>query len=100
MKEGLDFIKILRYAVINLNNMFPVPYSERVYVNFETIKDPNYKSLLLAEYRYIKSVQKKIQKNAAALYKHKQINGDSTSLARRCNDFALIEDKCRSYKRK
>lgn len=36
MKEGLDFIKILRYAVINLNNMFPVPYSERVYVNFET----------------------------------------------------------------
>ena len=40
MKEGLDFIKILRYAVINLNNMFPVPYSERVYVNFETIKDP------------------------------------------------------------
>ena len=74
MKEGLDFIKILRYAVINLNNMFPVPYSERVYVNFETIKDPNYKSLLLAEYRYIKSVQKKIQKNAAALYKHKQIN--------------------------
>lgn len=100
MKEGLDFIKILRYAVINLNNMFPVPYSERVYVNFETIKDPNYKSLLLAEYRYIKSVQKKIQKNAAALYKHKQINGDSTSLARRCNDFALLEDKCRSYKRK
>lgn len=97
MKEGLDFIKILRYAVINLNNMFPVPYSERVYVNFETIKDPNYKSLLLAEYRYIKSVQKKIQKNAAALYKHKQINGDSTLLARRCNDFALLEDKCRSY---
>ncbi|MFR8209618.1 type III toxin-antitoxin system ToxN/AbiQ family toxin [Hominenteromicrobium sp.] len=45
-------------------------------------------------------MQKKIQKNAAALYKHKQINGDSTSLARRCNDFALLEDKCRSYKRK
>lgn len=27
-------------------------------------------------------------------------NGDSTSLARRCNDYALLEDKCRSYKRK
>ena len=52
MKEGLDFIKILRYAVINLNNMFPVPYSERVYVNFETIKDPNYKSLLLVQSVY------------------------------------------------
>lgn len=25
MQEGLDFIKIKHYAVINLNNMFPVP---------------------------------------------------------------------------
>jgi len=25
MKEGLDFIKVRHYAVINLNNMFPVP---------------------------------------------------------------------------
>lgn len=101
MKEGLDFIKILRYAVINLNNMFPVPYSERVYVNFETIKDPNYKSLLLAEYRYIKRpCRKRFRRMLLRYIKHKQINGDSTLLARRCNDFALLEDKCRSYKRK
>lgn len=60
--EGMDFIKVLRYAVINLNNMFPVPPSERVYVDFVAIKDPSYKSLLLAEYRYIKSIQTKIQK--------------------------------------
>ena len=25
MPEAVDFIKIKRYAVINLNNMFPVP---------------------------------------------------------------------------
>ena len=53
MKEGLDFIKIKDYAVINLNNMFPVPLSECRYVNFETVRDPKYKSLLLAEYRFI-----------------------------------------------
>ena len=100
MKEGMDFIKVLRYAVINLNNMFPVPPSERVYVDFGAIKDPSYKSLLLAEYRYIKSIQTKIQKNAVTLYNHKLTKGNSTSLAQRCNDFSLLEAKCRNYKRK
>lgn len=28
MKEGVDFLKLKNYAVINLNNMFPVPLSE------------------------------------------------------------------------
>ena len=100
MKEGMDFIKVLRYAVINFNNMFPVPPSERVYVDFGAIKDPSYKSLLLAEYRYIKSIQTKIQKNAVTLYNHKLTKGNSTSLAQRCNDFSLLEAKCRNYKRK
>ncbi|MBR6763479.1 MAG: type III toxin-antitoxin system ToxN/AbiQ family toxin [Clostridia bacterium] len=33
MKEGIDFIKVKDYAVINLNNMFPVPLSETKYVD-------------------------------------------------------------------
>ena len=33
MDEMLDFIKIKNYAVINLNNMFPVPQSECTYVD-------------------------------------------------------------------
>lgn len=100
MKEGLDFIKVQSYAVINLNNMFPVPPSESSYVNFGAIKDTRYKSLLLAEYRYIKSIQEKIRKNAIALYKHKLANGDETSLAKRCNDFTLLETMCAKYKHK
>lgn len=98
MREGLDFLKIKNYAVINLNNMFPVPMSECRYVNFSDVKDPSYKSLLLSEYRFIKSIQDKIKKNAAALYKHKQINGDKTPLAKRCNDFALLETMCKKYR--
>ena len=31
MQEGLDFIKIKNYAVINLNNMFPVPAEQYTY---------------------------------------------------------------------
>lgn len=33
MSESIDFIKIKNYAVINLNNMFPVPLTERKYVD-------------------------------------------------------------------
>lgn len=98
MKEGLDFLKIKNYAVINLNNMFPVPLSECNYVDINNIKDSRYKALLLAEYRYIKTIQNKIRKNASTVYNHKIKNGNSTALAKRCNDFAELEKACNNYK--
>lgn len=98
MKDGLDFIKIKNYAVINLNNMFPVPVGEYTYVDIGGIKDPAYRSLLLAEYRFIKSIQEKIRKNATTLYNHKITNGDKTRLSKRCNDFLLLESMCKKYK--
>lgn len=97
MKQGLDLIKLKDYAVINLNNMFPVPASECSYVDFSKIQDLPYKSLLLKEYRCIRSIQEKIRKNAAAIYKHKLENGVSTALAKRCNDFALLEKICKEF---
>lgn len=99
MKNSLDFIKIRQYAVINLNNMFPVPREECVYIDFKTVKDAKYRSLLLAEYRFIKSVQDKIRKNAQTLYRYKLANKDATGLAKRCNDFLLLEDLCKKYHR-
>lgn len=98
MKENIDFIKIKNYAVINLNNMFPVPPSEQIYVNINAEKNPQYKSLLLAEYRYIKSIQEKICKNAKTLYDIKLKDGNSTLLAKRCNDFSALENACITYK--
>lgn len=98
MKEGLDFIKVQNYAVINLNNMFPVPPNQRTYVDFNAIKDTKYKSLLLGEYRIIKSIESKIRKNAAILYRHKLENGNTTQLSKRCNDFALLESVYMKYK--
>ncbi|MBQ8186213.1 MAG: type III toxin-antitoxin system ToxN/AbiQ family toxin [Clostridia bacterium] len=91
MNESLDFIKIGNYAVINLNNMFPVPPGERFYVDIGSQRDPYYRDLLLAEYRIIKSIQEKIRKTAQNVYKIKLRDGDSTSLAKRCNDFLLLE---------
>lgn len=97
MSETIDFIKVKNYAVINLNNMFPVPKSEYISVDISKEPNPKYKALLLAEYRYIKSIQNKICKNALTVYKHKINNGNSTGLAKRCNDFGLLEQLYKEY---
>ena len=98
MQEALDFIKIKNYAVININNMFPVPAGLAEYVDISKERNQKYKSLLLAEYRAIKAMQEKIRKNAQLVYKHKVENGNSTALAKRCNDFLLLESACKQYK--
>lgn len=97
MKESLDFIKVKNYSVINLNNMFPVPDGVYTYVDFKKVTDSNYRRLLESEYRYIKSIQEKIIKNAKNLYNHKLLYRNDTSLAKRCNDFVLLEEKCHEY---
>ena len=97
MKDGIDFLKVKAYAVINLNNMFPAPENTRKYVDISGQPDPHYRSLLLAEYRYIKSIQDKIRKNAQALYKIKIKYGDTTPPVKRCNDFKALEKASEEY---
>ena len=98
MNESLDFLKIKHYAVINLNNMFPVPKEAYSYVDFSKVLDYKYRTLLMSEYRYIKFRQDKIKKNALTLYNYKIKNGNSTALAKRCNDFKQLEKACIKYK--
>ena len=81
----------------NLNNMFPVPLTERKYVDIRSERDPHYRALLLAEYRFIKSIQEKIRKNAQNVYKIKIKDGTSSALAKRCNDFLSLEKACNKY---
>lgn len=97
MKESMDFLKVGRYAVINLNNMFPAPEKECHYVDFSAIANKVYKDLLMAEYRIIKQMQDKIRKRAGQLYHHKQQNGNNTPLAKRCNDFGSLEELCKKW---
>jgi protein AbiQ len=53
--------------------------------------------LLSAEYRIITSLADRIVKNAKSLYEYKIKNGDTAPLAKRCNDFKLLEEKCKEY---
>ncbi len=97
MKESIDLIKIKDYAVININNMIPVPKEQLIELNINTEKDPHYKFLLQAESREINKQRNRIRKNAEIVYNHKKRNGDSTPLAKRTNDFEVLEKKCREY---
>lgn len=97
MKPGVDFLKIGTYAVINLNNMFPVPKGHYTYVDIRSIRDLQYRKLVESEYRIIRSMQDKILKNAKEVYKHKCENENKTALAKRCNDFKALEKICVQY---
>lgn len=100
MSNALDFIKVGRYAVLNLNNMFPAAEGTYKYIDFSLVEDEKYKNLLLKEYRFIRAMQEKICNNARILYQHKNAYGNDTPLARRCNDFQTLESACKEYVQK
>ena len=62
MKEGVDFIKLKDYAVINLNNMIPVPDSQVIMFDINKEKDASYRYLLQAENREINRQRYRIRK--------------------------------------
>jgi len=96
MKESIDFLKVGRYAVIDINNMFPVPNGVATRVTFSNVSDPAYHNLLLAEYRIIKKRQNLITKNAQIVYNLK-ITKPNNPISKRCNNFKLLEQLCQNY---
>ena len=99
MANKVDFVKIKNYAVINLNNMFPVIDGVYTYVDINAEPDRVYRDLLRAEYRFIKSVQEKIRKNAATVYHLKTTATEPSALTKRCNDFQLLESACVKFRK-
>ena len=97
MRETVDFIKIKDYAVINLNNMIPVPADQIIELDINKEKDLCYRFLLQAECREVNRQKNRIRKNAEIVYSHKIHNGNLTALAKRTNDFVLLENLCKVY---
>lgn len=98
LSETVDFIKIGDMAVINLNNMFPVIDSVFSLKNPAEESDAQYKTLLNNEIRIIRQKEEQILTNAKAVYNHKMTNDGKSKLSQRCNDFRLLEEKCKEYK--
>ena len=87
-------------AVINLNNMFPVPDGVYSLKNPNTESNEQYKTLLNNEFRIIKQKTDQIINNAKAVYNHKITNDGKSKLSQRCNDFKLLEEKSREWFKK
>jgi len=113
LKNDIDFFKIIDprtnqiYSALNLNNMIPIEdnyvrllkYDNlREYRIFENEKDfEKFVLLLKKELHIINANEALIRKNAITLYKFK-IEKPETSMAKRCCDFRLLEQKCKEYK--
>ena len=98
LSETVDFIKIGDMAVINLNNMFPVPEKAYFLKNPNTEKNQQYRTLLNNEIRIIKQKTEQIINNAKVVYNHKMTNDGKSKLSQRCNDFKLLEQKYKEWK--
>ncbi len=99
LQETTDFIKLKEYAVINLNNMFPASQEVCHPFDISKIGSSTYKDLLQAEYRVIRMRQKEILRNAKAVYDIKTRTGTESKLAKRCNDFLVLEKLCDEYEK-
>ena len=112
MSNSLDFHKLQDinsnnlYAVVNINNMIPVPdkcatklmYNE--ITKFREFKDDkdrvNYIYFLQREMAIINNIQSTLQNKTSRLYQ-KCIDSPVSSLASRCCNFVLLEKKCLEY---
>ena len=112
MSNSLDFHKLqdestkYLYAVLNINNMIPVPDSCLVQLKYDKIENfrsfsnekekTDYIYLLQKEKRLIDNVQETLQNKALKLYR-KCIAKPDSSLAARCCNFRMLEEKCCAY---
>ena len=112
MSNSLDFQKIqdndngYLYAVLNLNNMIPVPDSHITQLKYNQIeqfrsfsneKEKNdYIYLLQKEMAIIDNLQSILQRKAEKLYE-KCLRIPNSSLASRCCNFKLLEEKSKAF---
>ena len=102
MKESLTFIKLIDndelIAVLNLNNMIPVPESEFREIDFNSITDRKYKILLQKEYNICKTKQNKIARNARLIRQFCLSNEERHQrLLSLCCDFRKLEEYSNNY---
>lgn len=105
LKNNKDLHKLAggNYGVINFNNMIPIPDSELLAIDIETIEDEHYRNLLNAQLSFMKSIQETLKRKAENLYnlvsKDEAILGDfDKRVKQRCVDFVKLQNVYRDYR--
>lgn len=112
MSNSLDFHKLQEessgyiYAVVNLNNMIPVPTTCVTQLKYDQIENyrlfnsekekTDYIYLLQKEKALIDKAENTLQTKASKLYQ-KCISNPNSLLTSRCCNFKLLEEKCSLY---
>lgn len=114
MSNSLDFHKIVDqdtgtlYAVININNMVPIPDKYITKLKYDKIQDfrsfqndkemVDYIYLLQKEKKIIDELEEVLKRKAQKLY-NKYIQMPESSLAERCCNFILLQEKAAIYQK-
>lgn len=106
MKSTLDFLKIANgeLGAINFNNMLPVTDNNIIKLDLEkdclTKTEEKYTKLLKEQLYWLNRNQDKLYNKSTKLY-DKYISGTlNSSIAERCCNFKLLEEKCLEYNKK
>lgn len=115
MSNSLDFHKLqdettgYLYAVLNINNMIPVPDNCITQLKYDKIENfrifysekekTDYIYLLQKEKAIIDKIENTLQNKAKKLYQ-KCNDAPNSSLAARCCNFTMLEEKCNAYIKK
>ena len=104
MHNTKDFRKVAggKYGALNFNYMIPVPSTELIQIDIQTIQDVKYRRLLQNQFNAIKSDWGAVQRIASELYSLCTKSADVVSasdqrIIDRCCDFKFLEQKCLEY---
>ena len=105
MKTTLDFLKIANgdLGAINFNNMLPVTDKNIIKLDLDkeclTMAEKKYTKMLKEQIFWLNRHDDKLYDRSKKLY-DKYIKGTlNQSIAKRCCDFKLLEEKCKEYNR-
>ena len=103
LKPKIDFLKIDngKLGAINFNNMLPVTKNNIVKLDLSvkelTKKEEKYNKLLKEQLYWLNRNSDKLFSRSKKLYE-KYLNGTlDISIAKRCCNFKLLEEKCEEY---
>ena len=99
MKNTEDFMRIKggTLGAINFNNMIPVVDSAVNVINVSSINDEKYKLLLINQLQFFDNNDTDIINRATKLYRAYKSKKLRKSVAQRCCNFMLLENKAKLY---
>ena len=106
LRSNLDFLKLDngRLGAINFNNMLPVTENNIIRLDLNkdslTISEEKYTKLLRKQLYWLSRNSEKLYNRSKKLYDKYMAGTLDNSIAKRCCNFKLLEEKCEKFNKK